>query len=153
MAEDKNQDRLDPSVELDQLARLADDRWREYENKSQAEWKLSYSVWATLLAATGALLTKNQGILVCRSTLLLGAIAFAVLAFIVHRWFLGWVHKRLASLRQEMTTVLERRRKLLGVEDGAKTGAGSGRTSLRVQLSITVLLSALLIGVAYVVPT
>jgi hypothetical protein len=132
---------------------MADDRWREYESKSQAEWKLSYSVWATLLAATGGLLTKTEGLLVCRSTLLLIVIVFAVLALIVHWWFLDWVHKKLGSLRKEMNQILQKRQTLLGVEGIGQVDPDSGRESLRVQLSITVLLGALLIGAAYGVPT
>ena len=152
IAEEDKKESLAPSVQLEHLAKLADDRWREYESKSQAEWKLSYSVWATLLAATGVLLTKNEGIVLCRWTLLLVVIVFAALAFIVHKRFLDWVHKKLASLRDEMNKILEKRRKLLGVEAVAKTDDKSGRESLRVQLWITALLAALLIGAAYVVP-
>jgi hypothetical protein len=152
MAEQEKKESLPPPVQLEHLAKLADDRWREYESKSQAEWKLSYSVWATLLAATGVLLTKNEGIVLCRSTLLVVVVVFAALAFIVHKKFLDWVHKKLASLREEMTKILEERRKLLGLEALAKTDEKSGRESLRVQLWITALLSALLIGAAYVVP-
>src|SRR5439155_25042567 len=102
MTEDKKEEPLTTPVHLDHLAKLADDRWREYQSKSQAEWKLSYSVWATLLAATGGLLTKTEGLLVCRSTLLLIVIVFAVLALIVHWWFLDWVHDKLGTLRKEM---------------------------------------------------
>lgn len=152
MAEEDKKECLPPSVQLEHLAKLADDRWREYENKSQAEWKLSYSVWAALLAATGVLLTKTEGLVVCRSTLLLAVLVFAVLAFIVHKKFLDWVHKKLGALRKEMNTILDKRRELLGVVAVANTDDKSGRESLRVQLWITALLGALLIGVAYVVP-
>lgn len=153
MTEEKKEEPLDIPVQLDHLAKLADDRWREYASKSQAEWKLSYSVWATLLAATGGLLTKNEGVLVCRSALVLVAIIFAVLAFFVHWWFLDWVHKKLGSLRKEMNLILNERRKLLNVQGADQPDAESGRESLRVQLFITALLGALLVGAAYMVPT
>jgi hypothetical protein len=153
MTEDEREETLSNADQLDHLAKLADDRWREYESKSQAEWKLSYSVWATLLAAMGALLTRSEGVLVCRSTFMLIVITFGVFAFIVHWWFLNWVHKKLGSLRNEMNQILDRRRKLLNVDGSAQADAESGRESLRVQLCITVLLGALLIGVAYVLPT
>jgi hypothetical protein len=72
---------------LEHLARLADDRWREYESKSQAEWKLSYSVWATLLAATASILTQSENIPVSRPVMVFAVISFAVLAFFVHKQF------------------------------------------------------------------
>ena len=153
MSEDKNKESPIDSPRLDHLAKLADDRWREYQSKSQAEWKLSYSVWATLLAATAGLLTKTQSIPVSQSTLLLIVIVFAVLAFAVHWWFLDWLHGKLGSLRKEMNRILEKRRELLNLECIDQADAESGRESLRVQLSITVLLGALLVGAAYVVPT
>ncbi|MEW6688310.1 MAG: hypothetical protein AB1452_04365 [Pseudomonadota bacterium] len=153
MTEEKKKESPIDSAQLEHLAKLADDRWREYENKSRAEWKLSYSVWATLLAATAALLTKTQDILECRSTLLAAAIAFAVAAFAIHWWFLDWVHGKLGCLRKEMNKIVEKRRALLKLEGIAQADAESGRQSMRVQLFITVLLGALLVGVAYVVPT
>jgi len=44
---DIDDDKQQRWVELEHLAKLADDRWREYDSKSQAEWKLSYGVWDT----------------------------------------------------------------------------------------------------------
>jgi len=41
---DIDDDKQQRWVELEHLAKLADDRWREYDSKSQAEWKLSYGV-------------------------------------------------------------------------------------------------------------
>lgn len=153
MTEEKKEESPIDSVQLEHLAKLADDRWREYENKSRAEWKLSYSVWATLLAATATLLTKTQSILVCRSTLLVVVIAFAVVALATHWWFLEWVHGKLGSLRKEMNQIVKKRRKLLKLEGIDQPDTESGRESLRVQLFISVLLGALLVGAAYVVPT
>jgi hypothetical protein len=153
MTDAKKIEPLSITLELDHLANLADDRWREYENKSQAEWKLSYSVWATLLAAIGTLLTKNHYVLACSFVLVLIAIVFVALAFIVHWWFLDWVHEKLGSLRNEMSVILNKRRKLLNIQNFNQIDTKSGREALHVQLSITVLLGALLVGAAFLAPT
>lgn len=140
---------LSIDLEIENLAKLADDRWREYNNKSEAEWKLSYSIWATLAAASGGLLTKSEGILVSRSVLMCLAFLFAVFSLIVHGWFLNWVHERLQLLRIEMDLILARRKELLIIPEGERPEIG--RQALYVQLSITILLSVLLVGAAYLV--
>ena len=63
------------------------------------------------------------------------------------------IDRKLGFLRKEMNRILEKRRELLNLECIDQADAESGRESLRVQLSITVLLGALLVGAAYVVPT
>jgi hypothetical protein len=70
MNDAEKKDQLSTSTQLDHLSKFSDDRWREYENKSNAEWKLSYAVWGAILAAVGVLLTESSSITVCYLTLL-----------------------------------------------------------------------------------
>lgn len=146
-----NKDELPRSAELEHLAKLADDRWREYDSKSQAEWKLSYGIWAALLAATGALLSRSTTNPLSCSWLLPAAFVFVAAAFIIHCLFLNWIQQKLRALRLEMISILKRRRELLNLPSNESEGDKSGRISMFVQLSLTVLLSALLVGTAYLV--
>jgi hypothetical protein len=143
-----NKDELTKSAELEHLAKLADDRWREYDSKSQAEWKLSYGIWAALLAATGALLSRSTPNPLSSSWLLPAALVFVAAAFIVHWLFLRWIQQRLRALRLEMIPILKRRRELLSLPSIESEGDKSGRLSMFVQLSITTLLGALLLATA-----
>ena len=146
-----DKDELPRSTELEHLGKLADDRWREYDSKSQAEWKLSYGIWAALLAATGALLSRPFPNSFSCSWLLPAASSFVAGAFIVHCLFLVWIQRKLRALRLEMNPILKRRRKLLNLSSNEPEGDKSGWISMFVQLSITALLGALLLGTAYFV--
>lgn len=139
-------------IELEHLAKLADDRWREYDSKSQAEWKLSYAVWATLLAATASVITGgDDGFSIPSGSLVWIIGGFAFMALIAHWVFLGFIDCRLHSLREEMREILRRRRRHLDLNFSDDDEKVSGRISLRIQVFITFLLAGLLIGTAYVV--
>jgi hypothetical protein len=148
---EKDKDELPRLAELEHLAKLADDRWREYDSKSQAEWKLSYGIWAALLAATGALLSRPTTNPLSCSWLVPAAFVFVAAAFIVHGLFLNWIQQKLRALRLEMISILKRRRGLLNLSVEESEEDKSGRISMYIQLSITALLGVLLIGTAYLV--
>lgn len=142
-------------TDLEHLAKLADDRWREYDHKSQAEWKLSYSIWGAQLAAGGALLTAD--IFIERANLALLLVVFVALALLIHFLFLLWIQRRLREIRDQMRPILERRQELLRLPIDAKADQSSltkrlfgiRREAMYVQCAITVLLGSLLVGIAY----
>lgn len=137
---------------VDHLAKLADDRWREYDHKSQAEWKLSYAVWAAMLAAGGALVTQHQAIDAGRGMLVGAAIFFSGAALIIHVSFLRFIHSRLGLFRKHISVILEERQKLLGISLPAKLdddgSVFSGKESFDIQWTITLLLGIFLVAAA-----
>lgn len=161
MADDPNPATLQDKDRLDQLAKLADDRWREYENKSNAEWKLSFAIWGAMLAAAGTLLSSSSTIASCQLTKAQGvasAIVFSFVALFLHHEFLEWVHTRLRARRKEMTTIVRARAEillpalleLLPKVDPEKEDT-SGSIARWIQFWITVLLGILLTAIAYCV--
>ena len=143
---------LPPIDQLDQLAKLADDRWREYRHLSQAEWRLSVGVWTVLLAATVTLLNIPDIADSLAPVLLIRlSFAFAGLSLAGHWLFLWRMHTKLAILRNEMETILNRRRDLLDFRTDDKTSQDTpGRTSMYMQFFISLLAAALFLATAVV---
>ena len=82
-------------AQFDALHALSEQAWRDWDHKSRHEWRLSFSLWAALLAASAALLqtTFRPG-----PTLVVVA-GFAVL--LLHLVFLVWIQGRLQEHRKE----------------------------------------------------
>jgi len=148
-----------PKDRLKHLAKLADDRWREYEHKTQAEWRFSFGIWAVLLGATATLLNLPDSSDSLRPTLLVPlSLVLAGLALVGHWALLWWINARLAILRKEMKDILNRRRALLDLPteppgndagtDDKKYEDTYGRSSIFMQLFISVLAAALVIATA-----
>jgi hypothetical protein len=144
------EDSLPPIVQLEQLAKLADDRWREYRHQSQAEWRLSFGIWTVLLAATLTLLNLPDSADSLTPVLLIRiSFAFAGLSVAGHWLFLWRMHTKLAILRNEMNTILNRRRDLLDFRNDEKTGQDTpGRSSMYMQFFISLLAAALFLATA-----
>jgi hypothetical protein len=146
------EDPLPPIAQLEQLAKLADDRWREYAHLSQAEWRLSVGVWTVLLGATVTLLNIPDIADSLAPVLLIRlSFAFAGLSVAGHWLFLWRMHAKLAILRNEMEGILGRRRDLLDFRTGDKPSQDTpGRTSMYMQFFISLLAAALFLATAVV---
>jgi hypothetical protein len=77
------------------LHALAEQAWRDWDHKSRHEWRLSFAVWAALLAASAARL-QTQIPIPLWAVLLAGAV---VLFF--HALFLRWIQKTLTAFRND----------------------------------------------------
>lgn len=136
----------DDKAALDHLARLADDRWREYDHKSQAEWKLCYALWAALLATASVLLSNLASIKLSAWGLVIAVAIFGLLMFALHAGMNVWLHERLGDLRDQLNAIFRRRAELLQLPfDPPEPKSWD---TLGFQALVTLLLVALLIAVA-----
>jgi hypothetical protein len=78
--------------------------WQEYEDKSKVEWRFSYSLWATLLAASGVVVANNATV---GNLGVSGGVAFgiAAVATFLEAIMLCWIHKRLCQTRQKLQVI------------------------------------------------
>jgi hypothetical protein len=128
--------------DFDALHALSEQEWRDWDQRSRHEWRLSFGVWGALLAASAAGVNTDFRPSLC----------FVIIAgFIVlglHIWFLIWIQGRLKTFRIEY---LRLRAQMPTPVTGAKPDE-SGRwwksPSTWTQAGITLLLVAILIFVA-----
>ncbi len=135
------------------LESMRNHAWSEFQEKARIEWRLSFGIWAGLLAGTGAVLSAEH---LRRTDWLLYLTALAVfVVFVVHARFLLWVQGRLARSREFLREAQSRMQDLLDL----KTKSGGNRRpnwmqpSLQVQLAVTLLAGSMLLLVVYAVPT
>jgi hypothetical protein len=80
---------------FDALHALAEQAWRDWDHKSRHEWRLSFAIWAALLAAAAARLQTSIEIPVW-VVVLAGAFVF-----LFHALFLRWIQKTLDAFRND----------------------------------------------------
>jgi hypothetical protein len=80
---------------FDALHALAEQAWRDWDHKSRHEWRLSFAVWAALLAASAARLQTPIPI-----PLWAVVLAGAVVLFF-HALFLRWIQKTFTAFRND----------------------------------------------------
>jgi hypothetical protein len=129
--------------QFDALHALSEQAWRDWDHKTRHEWRLSFGLWAVLLAASAALLqtTFRPGLIV---VLLAGAAVF-----LVHVVFLAWIHSGLRRYRKEYLAL--RARMPAAVRPDAPTGRDRcwfQSPSVWTQAVITVLLIVIFAFVA-----
>jgi len=87
--------KMDDKSQFDALHALSEQAWREWDHKTRHEWRLSFGLWAALLAASAALLQTtfrpHPGLVA------LGGIVI----FALHVVFLAWIQRRLREHRKE----------------------------------------------------
>jgi hypothetical protein len=86
---------MDEKSQFDALHALSDQAWRDWDHKTRHEWRLSFGLWAALLAATAALLQTTF-----RPHPALVAVGGTVV-FVLHVVFLAWIQGRLREHRKE----------------------------------------------------
>jgi hypothetical protein len=143
----------DDKNEYDAWTCLRDHAWREFEEKTRTEWRLSFGIWAAILSSAGAILSADQ---------LKGSTVFEILAWLaviivvyIHARFLVWIQ---ASLRKSRGILREADTKMRALLHKAPTTLGPRRAtcrqpSVQVQMLITLLVSITLLLVVYALPT
>ena len=125
---------------------IRDHAWREFQDKARAEWRLSFGIWAALLAAAGALIgTGRTG-----SGVVPPVIAWIIVGGVVvaHASFLWWVQIKLQSARAYLSEAQEQMRSLLSVSGGKDSRRRIWKqVPMYVELGISILLAGVLIAV------
>jgi hypothetical protein len=81
--------------EFDALHALSEQAWRDWDHKTRHEWRLSFGLWAALLAASAALIQTSY-----RPNLAAVAIA-GVVVVVLHLRFLAWIQSRSKEFRKD----------------------------------------------------
>jgi len=118
----------DEKRKFDALESLRDHAWREFKHKSRAEWRLSFGIWAALLASMSVLIASNKPLVgnlmedwLCELKLLAVAIPIG------HIYFLHWIQIKLGEARDILNEAQN------GM--GEMLGAGSLTTKLHNKLT------------------
>ena len=131
---------------FDAFTVLRDHAWNEFQNKSSAEWRLSLAVWAAILSAAGAILSKDGFKPATLAVYASGLVLLAVGG--LHLWFLHWIQRKLREARQYLSEAQSKMRELAGLPT-TPTGPRESpwkQPTLYVQLAITVLLACVFIA-------
>jgi hypothetical protein len=125
--------------EFDALHALSEQAWRDWDHKSRHEWRLSFGLWAALLAASAAILQTTF------RPPLAAVLVGGIIALVLHIVFLAWIQGRLREYRSEY---LELRARMPAPVTPAKP-TGRGRSwcespSVWTQAGITLLLVGIL---------
>jgi ferric-dicitrate binding protein FerR (iron transport regulator) len=139
----------DEKRKFDAWESLRDHAWREFEEKSRAEWRLSFGIWAALLASAGAMIAAGATIAKFRQQVPPCVIVLALLVVVVvQAGFLYWIQIKLQETRGYLSKAQDEMRKLLGATNEPHNERSIwGQCPMYVELVITILL----VGVLYVV--
>ena len=91
---------------------IRDHAWREFEDKARVEWRLSFGIWAALLAVAGALIGTGQ----IGSGVVPMGVAWIIVGSVVvtHAIFLYWVQTKLQNAREYLSEAQTQMRDILG---------------------------------------
>ena len=92
----------DEKRKFDAWESIRDHAWREFEDKSRAEWRLSFGIWAALLASTGALIASGHSTAanLIKNVSLCWFAFFALVIVLGHVGFLYWIQRKLQKARE-----------------------------------------------------
>jgi len=128
---------------FDAFSSVRDHAWREFEDKSKAEWRLSFGIWAALLALGGTLLTKNSKYI----NMYVLSISLALIV-LLHGWFLYWIQCKLDNARIILHETQMAMRKILGLTTHSYKRKIFKQPALYVEIIITLIIAVLLVIVA-----
>lgn len=139
----------DEKRKFDAWESLRDHAWREFEEKSRSEWRLSFGIWAALLASAGALIAAGATVASFRQQVTSSVIVLAVLVVVlVQAVFLYWIQTKLQEARGYLSKAQDEMSTLLGAPNQPhKERSIWGQWPMYVELVITILL----VGVLFVV--
>lgn len=136
---------------FDALTALRDHAWREFENKSQAEWRLGFGLWAAILGGAGVIVTTPT--LAASATLTYMVALYLLALCTIHIKFMRWVQGKLGDCRDRIYEAQGEMRRMLSLPPAPEVGASRGNRwrhpSLVVQVAISVLAAAVLIFALY----
>ena len=131
--------------EFDAFTCLRDHAWREFEEKTRTEWRLSFGIWAAILSSAGAILSSDQ--LKGSLGLMISACVAVIIVVVLHTTFLWWIQKCLKKSREILSDADTRMRALLHQDPVTfeKREDAWKQSSLQVQMLITLLVSITLL--------
>jgi hypothetical protein len=86
---------MNDKAQFDALHALSEQAWRDWDHKTRHEWRLSFGLWAAVLAASAALLQTKF-----RPGLPLVVVA-GIVVVVLHVIFLAWMQGWLREYRKE----------------------------------------------------
>jgi hypothetical protein len=129
--------------QFDALHALSEQAWRDWDHKTRHEWRLSFGLWAALLAASAALLQTKF----CPGLSLV--VLAGVVVFVLHVIFLRWMQGRLRAYRKEYLALRARMPALVRPESpSGRERCWYASPSVWTQAGITLLLIAIFAFVA-----
>jgi uncharacterized protein YhhL (DUF1145 family) len=93
---------MDEKAQFDALHALSEQAWRDWDHKTRHEWRLSFGLWAALLAASAALLQAKY-----RPDLTFVAVT-GIAILVLHVIFLAWMQGTLRAYRKEYLSLRAR---------------------------------------------
>ena len=93
---------MDEKAQFDALHALTEQAWRDWDHKTRHEWRLSFGLWAALLAASAAVLQSNF------RPPFTYVIAGGIAVLALHLVFLAWIQARLKEHRKEYLALRSR---------------------------------------------
>lgn len=141
----------DAKREFDALHALSEQVWRDWDHKSKHEWRLSFGLWAALLASSAALLQTEYRPTQTQTLIIGGGLVVLIL---LHVWFLAWIQGRLWDYRTEYLDLRQRMPEpVKPVKPSDRSRCWCKSPSLWTQVVVTLLLSAVLAMVALSEPS
>jgi hypothetical protein len=136
----------DGKKQFDALAALCDHAWKEFEEKSRVEWRLSFAVWAAILSAAAVVVSTDAFEPPTWAVLISGLVLTAIGG--LHLWFLHWVQRKLGEARTSLSESQAKLCELVGLPTTPRSPRGSPwrQPTLYVQLALTVLVGCVLIA-------
>lgn len=122
---------------------IRDHAWREFEDKSRAEWRLSFGIWAALLASASALIASGHSTIesLMKNVPPCWFVIPALVIVIGHFAFLWWIQSKLQGARNYLSEADTEMRKLLGSsEPKQKKRRVRNQFPLYIEIFITILL-------------
>lgn len=138
--------------EYDAWTGMRDHAWREFEEKTRTEWRLSFGIWAALLTSSGAILSSDT--LLVSPTIKLAAWIMVVVVMVIHTRFLYWIQESLRTTREYHREAEAKMRKIMDL-DPVDLGPRKSlwkQPSVQIQILITILVCTTLLLVVYSLP-
>lgn len=143
---------VDDKNEYDALVSLRDQAWREFEEKTRLEWRLSFGIWIAVLTCAGAIFKASA----LRGSLLLEFSAWigAVIVIFVHMYFLIWIQSALRRSRSFQREAESGMRKLLNMKSASISPRKTAwkQPSVMIQILISFIVSGTFLVVVYALP-
>ncbi len=138
--------------QFDAWMAMRDHAWREFEEKTRTEWRLSFGIWAALLTSSGAILSADK--LLESTTIKVSAWIMVIIVMVIHTRFLYWIQDSLRTTReyhQEAEAEMRRILDLDPIDLGHRKSAWK-QSSVQIQILITVLVCTTLLLVVHALP-
>lgn len=125
---------------FDSLKELENENWEEFQEKTRFEWRLSYAIWTSIVAAIGSIIAGKATSIVPKVHILI-ALAICILPFAIHGIYLHWIQTCLRKTRTYIYKARKEMWKLVGDNEYEPPGEKSGTDSVHFGFSWELLFS------------